>query len=72
MTDMELEPLNASDRCDTGGCNAQAFVRIRLLTGNLIFCSHHFHTNELALAPVTITVDDYRDQINVKASASSA
>ncbi len=31
--------LNASDRCDR--CGAQAFVRVVLSSGDLLFCGHH-------------------------------
>ncbi len=31
--------LNAADRCDR--CGAQAFVRVVLVSGELLFCGHH-------------------------------
>ena len=31
--------LNAADRCDR--CGAQAFVRVVLTSGDLLFCAHH-------------------------------
>jgi hypothetical protein len=33
--------LNLSDRCDR--CNAQAFVLVRGVTGELMFCAHHYN-----------------------------
>ncbi len=31
--------LNANDRCDS--CGAQAYVRVQLDKGELLFCAHH-------------------------------
>jgi adenine-specific DNA glycosylase len=36
-----MEPLKKSDRCDR--CNAEAKARIRLKTGELLFCQHHMN-----------------------------
>jgi hypothetical protein len=33
--------LNASDRCDQS-CNAQAYVYVKGLDGDLLFCAHHY------------------------------
>jgi hypothetical protein len=33
--------LNANDRCDYG-CNAQAYVYVKGLDGDLLFCAHHY------------------------------
>ena len=32
-------PLTMLDRCDS--CGAQAFVRVTLASGELLFCAHH-------------------------------
>jgi hypothetical protein len=34
--------LNANDRCDSG-CNAQAYVYVKGLDGDLLFCAHHYN-----------------------------
>ena len=39
MTTMTAPALNAADRCDR--CGAQAFVRVVLSAGDLLFCGHH-------------------------------
>ena len=39
MTPPAPTTLNAADRCDR--CNAQAFVRVVLTSGDLLFCAHH-------------------------------
>ena len=38
---LEIKPteLTAADRCDA--CGAQAYVRVELATGELLFCAHH-------------------------------
>lgn len=33
--------IRVSDRCDK--CNAQAFVKVVGVTGELFFCSHHYN-----------------------------
>jgi hypothetical protein len=33
--------LNANDRCDSG-CNAQAYVWVKGVDGDLLFCAHHY------------------------------
>lgn len=32
--------LNANDRCDR--CSAQAYVKVTGVTGDLLFCGHHY------------------------------
>ncbi len=32
-------PLSATDRCDS--CGAQAYVRVTIQSGALLFCGHH-------------------------------
>ena len=34
--------LNANDRCDSG-CNAQAYVYVKGIDGDLLFCAHHYN-----------------------------
>ncbi|MEY2849119.1 MAG: hypothetical protein RI885_1786 [Actinomycetota bacterium] len=39
---VELEPrhqLTADDRCDS--CGAQAYIRVTMASGQLLFCAHH-------------------------------
>jgi hypothetical protein len=33
--------LTANDRCDS--CSAQAYVQVTGVTGELLFCSHHYN-----------------------------
>lgn len=65
-----LPPLTHADRCDK--CSAQAFVRTVLLTGDLLFCGHHFSADEAKLRELAVLVQDERESINAKPSQSSA
>jgi hypothetical protein len=44
------EVLNAADRCDV--CGAQAYIRVSLATGELLFCAHHGNANKAKLEPI--------------------
>ncbi|TXK17482.1 hypothetical protein [Homoserinibacter sp. GY 40078] len=37
--ELERPALSALDRCDM--CGAQAYVRVTLASGELLFCAHH-------------------------------
>jgi hypothetical protein len=41
-TDQEEFILTALDRCDTKDCTAQAYVVAVGVTGELMFCAHHY------------------------------
>lgn len=63
--------LTKQDRCDTGGCPAQAWVLVKFLTGELLFCSHHFDKFEAALIKDAYEVIDERHRINAKSESSA-
>ncbi len=44
--------LTAADRCDR--CGAQAFVRVVLTSGDLLFCAHHAKAYEDKLKPAAV------------------
>ena len=58
----ELVPLTASDRCDI--CGAQAFIRVVLASGDLVFCGHHGSANKDKLKPIAISWQDETDKLN--------
>jgi len=35
--------LTAADRCDSGSCGAQAYVLVKGVSGELMFCAHHYN-----------------------------
>lgn len=52
-----VAPLTGADRCDR--CGAQAFVRVRLLSGGeLLFCGHHFRKHGDAVRPIAAEILD--------------
>ncbi len=63
--------LTRQDRCDTGNCPAQAWVLVKFLSGELLFCSHHFDKFEAALIKDAYEVIDERHRINAKSESSA-
>lgn len=49
-------PLTTADRCDA--CGAQAFVRVVLAAGELLFCAHHGRQNRQALERRALFIQD--------------
>ena len=49
-------PLTTADRCDA--CGAQAFVRVVLAAGELLFCAHHGRANREALERQALFIQD--------------
>ncbi|CAM2883604.1 hypothetical protein ACSL103130_06060 [Actinomyces slackii] len=52
----EQRPLTTADRCDV--CQAQAYVRAVLLTGELFFCAHHARKHGERLKDVALLFQD--------------
>lgn len=52
----EAPQLTSADRCDA--CGAQAYVRVELATGELLFCLHHSNENKAKLEPIAISWHD--------------
>lgn len=48
--------LTGLDRCDS--CGAQAYVRVTLASGELLFCAHHGAKFKEKLAPTAIAWHD--------------
>ena len=53
--------LNANDRCDV--CGAQAYIKVSLASGDLLFCAHHGRENKEKLAPIAIKWQDESDKL---------
>jgi hypothetical protein len=53
--------LNANDRCDV--CGAQAYIKVSLATGDLLFCAHHGRENKEKLEPIAISWQDETDKL---------
>lgn len=52
----EASELTVADRCDA--CGAQAYVRVGLATGELLFCLHHANENKAKLEPIATSWHD--------------
>lgn len=61
--------LTLQDRCDS--CNAQAFVVVKGMSGELYFCGHHFTKHEDALYDWAYDIVDERELINKKSESST-
>ncbi len=48
--------LSALDRCDS--CGAQAYIRVTLKTGDLLFCAHHGNEFKDKLFPTALNWHD--------------
>ena len=53
--------LTVADRCDA--CGAQAYVRVTLATGELLFCAHHANENKTKLEPVALQWQDETEKL---------
>jgi hypothetical protein len=53
--------LKATDRCDS--CNAQAYVVVKGVGGELMFCAHHYKKNEIKLKEYAFEIIDERDKL---------
>ena len=70
-TSASAQVLSKADRCDAGGCPAQAWVLVKFLTGELVFCGHHFDKYEAALYKDAYDIVDERHRINDKSESSA-
>ncbi len=55
--------LTRQDRCDAD-CDAQARVLVKGISGELLFCGHHYAKNEDKLIEFSYEVIDERKFIN--------
>ena len=55
------EELTAADRCDA--CGAQAYVRVTLATGELLFCAHHAAEAKTRLEAVALVWHDESEKL---------
>lgn len=60
VSDQAIE-LNANDRCDI--CDSQAYHRVELATGDLLFCAHHANENREKLEAIAISWHDESDKL---------
>jgi len=53
--------LTAADRCDE--CGAQAYIRVELASGDLLFCGHHGNEKREALEPIALSWHDETEKL---------
>jgi len=70
VTTTTTAPLTAADRCDR--CNAQAYVRVVLPVGELLFCGHHARRHAEGLRDVAVHIQDETDKLLEEHGAPSA
>lgn len=58
---LALPALSALDRCDL--CGAQAYVRVTLASGELLFCAHHGAKFKEKLAPTALNWEDQTSRL---------
>lgn len=54
--------IEATERCDI--CGAQAFVRVELENGDLLFCGHHGKVNKDKLESIMVSWYDQTEKIS--------
>ncbi|MGH8868447.1 MAG: DUF7455 domain-containing protein [Actinomycetes bacterium] len=61
--------LTAADRCDR--CSAQAYVRVRLVSGGeLLFCAHHGNEHRPALQKIAEQIQDETHRLEATPAAT--
>ncbi len=66
----EVKSLDANDRCDQ--CSSQAYVSVTGISGELMFCGHHFGKIEKdpiayeKLQSFAYVINDERDKLSTK------
>jgi ribosomal protein L37E len=53
--------LKIADRCDR--CGVQAFVLVKLVAGQLMFCGHHYNQHKESLDKMAFEVVDEREYV---------
>ena len=53
--------LKVIDRCDS--CNSQAYALVKLVSGELMFCGHHYNKNEKSIARFAYEIIDEREKL---------
>ncbi len=59
--------MTGLDRCDM--CGAQAYIRVELASGELLFCAHHGRKYQEKLSTVATTWHDESSKLHAYTSA---
>jgi len=68
-TKVKEKVLKIADRCDR--CGAQAFILATGVSGELMFCGHHYHKDEYAITQWAYKIVNELDTINEKSASSN-
>ncbi|NMR19372.1 hypothetical protein [Cellulomonas fimi] len=70
MNATTTEPLTVADRCDR--CGAQAYVRVLMPSGELLFCAHHAREHAPKFSELATHVHDETDRLLAEHGAGAA
>ncbi|WP_150306412.1 DUF7455 domain-containing protein [Planctomonas psychrotolerans] len=56
VDEMHSHQLTAADRCDS--CGAQAYIRVVVSSGELLFCAHHGKKHQEKLSSIATSWHD--------------
>ena len=62
-------PLTNADRCDR--CGAQAYARVVLADGELLFCAHHMRKHRNQLEALAVRIDDESERLSQAPGAAA-
>lgn len=62
IDELDIPSLTGLDRCDS--CGAQAYIRVTLASGELLFCAHHGAKFKEKLSPTAISWHDESNKLN--------
>lgn len=69
VEEIRSDVLTHSDRCDS--CGGQAFIWVNGVSGDLLFCRHHFLKYEDKLREYAFEIVDETWKINNKSESSA-
>jgi hypothetical protein len=61
METLKERVLTKLDRCDK--CGAEGYVLVKLMSGSLVFCGHHFIENQEKLLKISYDIIDEREHL---------
>jgi len=69
MVEEKSDTLNATDRCDA--CGSQAYIWVNGVSGDLLFCRHHFLKHEDKLREYAFEIIDETHKLGIKVESSA-
>ncbi|MFD1719107.1 DUF7455 domain-containing protein [Georgenia deserti] len=65
-----MPAMTVQDRCDA--CGAQAYVRVQMEAGELLFCAHHARRHLDELRKVATHIQDETDRLHAEERQTQA